>query len=622
MKLRYILGAGLLVSGILVAQGGEMTILSLRDFKETELKYAGLETPRRLTVHIQALGGGGSQGWTYKSNSLYAYGWIINAETREVVWEMTASNTEKSRNDRSFDGTITLDPGKYEVYFAAYGFAFHSTFSHMVVNVDHRRTPLFGSPQSKERHFFSWLTDWWSDDISDAWEDRSGTWGIDLLVDESVGRSVSMFSPPLVRSDVVYAATKLGDHEFRREGFTLSAPATVTVRAIGEGQKGAECLDCSWIVDTRTRQRVWETSWHGARPAGGAKKNVQTEADVRLEKGTYILYAITDDSHSMADWNEAPPFDPLNWGVSLSIRDEREREAFTLSPVLEKGQVIVRLTRMGDNESRSEGFTLKADAKVRIYAFGERSNSRRSMADYAYIVDAKTRSKVWTMDVDRTSHAGGASKNRYVDEVISLPKGSYVVTYETDDSHAYNEWNDDPPFDKENYGITISAAGDWNVASVVGKYVEEKDKNIIAQIVRVGDDDDRSSRFSLDRTTRVRVYAIGEGQGREMYDYGWIEDARTGTVVWEMTYGMTFHAGGGRKNRMLNTSIVLEKGDYLLRYKTDDSHSFGDWNVTAPDDKEYWGITLYRETTPDTPAPLAPRTPGIPVPPRTGVEVN
>jgi len=36
-----------------------------------------------------------------------------------------------------------------------------------------------------------------------------------------------------------------------------------------------------------------------------------------------------------------------------------------------------------------------------------------------------------------------------------LPKGSYTLFYETDDSHSYRNWNDDPPRDPEMYGITI-----------------------------------------------------------------------------------------------------------------------------------------------------------------------
>lgn len=606
MHLRTIFGISILLGGLITATAGEKTVVSLRDFKGRELQYAGFELAQPARLHISALGGGGSAGWSYKSDRMFAYGWIIDAESRRPVWEMTASNTTKARGDRSFDGTIALEPGRYEAYFTVYAFAFHTTFTHIITNVDHRRSPLFGSSRNSGRHFFSWLTDWWNDDVADEWNKRAGSWGMDISVDAAGARSITTFTPPANDPAVVLSATNLGDNAFVRQEFSLSAPATIDIRAIGEGVQGAECVDCSWIVDSRTRERVWNASWTDAEPAGGARKNLLSESEVRLEKGTYTLYAITDDSHSSADWNDAPPYDPLHWGVTLSIRDEQERRAFALARARSDDQIIVKLTQMRDNETRSEGFTLKQDAAVRIYAFGERANSRRTMADYATITDAKTREKVWTMDVDRTEHAGGASKNRYIDEVITLPKGSYVVTYVTDDSHAYDDWNTDPPFDKENYGITLSAAGDWKVAGTVSKYVEEKDRNIIAQIIRVREDENRSVRFTIDRSTRVRVYALGEGQGREMFDYGWIEDARTGVVAWEMTYGMTFHAGGGRKNRMVNTSILLDKGDYILRYRTDDSHSYGDWNMDPPDDREYWGITLYREVAPEPPVPPQP----------------
>lgn len=620
MNLRTIIGVTALLGGIVAATAGEKTIVSLRDFKDTELKYAGFEIRRPVSIHISALGGGGNQGWSYKSDRMFAYGWIIDASTRRPVWEMTVRNTQKSRSDRSFDGTIDLEPGKYEAYFSACTFSYHTTFSHFEINVDHRRSPLFGPGGNKGRHFFSWLTDWWSDDIADEWKARSGSWGMDLTTDESAAHAVTMFTPPYTGPDVVYSATKLGDDAYIHQEFSLSAPATVVVHALGEGQLGAECVDCGWIVDMKTRERVWTASWEEAEPAGGARKNLMAESEVTLEPGSYMLYAITDNSHSMADWNEAPPYDPLNWGVTLSIPEETERRNFSLAAPRSEEPVIVRLTKVRDNETRSEGFTLKQEAKLHIYAFGERDNSSRSMADFATIIDAKTRERVWTMDVDRTSHAGGAAKNRFVDEVITLPRGSYVVNYSTDDSHAYDDWNDDPPFDKEKYGITITASGGWSVSSIVSKYVEEKDRNIIAQLIRVRDDEDKSMRFTLDRTTRMRVYAIGEGQGREMFDHGWIEDARTGSVVWEMTFGMTFHAGGGRKNRMVNTSIVLEKGDYILRYRTDDSHAYGEWNMDPPDDREYWGITLYKDVAPE--APEAAEPPETPPPPHAGSKAH
>ena len=79
-----------------------------------------------------------------------------------------------------------------------------------------------------------------------------------------------------------------------------------------------------------------------------------------------------------------------------------------------------------------------------------------------------------------------------------------------------------------------------------------------------------------------------------MHDYGWIENAETGRVVWEMSYRRTDHAGGARKNRLSDEVISLKKGEYIVFYETDDSHSFGDWNASPPYDPQSWGITIYK----------------------------
>lgn len=67
----------------------------------------------------------------------------------------------------------------------------------------------------------------------------------------------------------------------------------------------------------------------------------------------------------------------------------------------------------------------------------------------------------------------------------------------------------------------------------------------------------------------MRVFSIGEGQGDEMFDYGWIEDDK-GSRVWEM------------------------QGNYKLRYKTDDSHAFDHWN-SLPPDINCLGIAVYKK---------------------------
>ena len=117
-------------------------------------------------------------------------------------------------------------------------------------------------------------------------------------------------------------------------------------------------------------------------------------------------------------------------------------------------------------------------------------------------------------------------------------------------------------------------------------------KAAIARISEVADEQDKAVEFTLARETGVRVFAQGEGTGGRMFDYGWIENAETGKAVWEMKAAETAHAGGAEKNRKFDATVSLPAGRYRLRYKSDDSHSFDDWN-SPPPEINFWGIALY-----------------------------
>ncbi len=604
----FILFLTLVIAGSVSA--AEKKIASLRDFRTEELKTVGLKLSKPVKVRISALGAGGDSGWMLGDDGIFAAAWIINAKTRAGVWEMNAGNTTKADGDyRKCDERITLQPGEYELLFSVPIFSYRTWKSNVVLNIDHRRDKLFGGDGEDDPWY---LKGWWTDDIPEIWEKVAKEWGVDLYVDDQDRSAIETFSPPAKPKNIVFAASGLGDGSFIRQGLTVANPVTVNLYALGEQQKEGEPVDFGWILDADTRTPVWEMNSRNTSHAGGADKNKLYAGSLRLKKGKYVLYYITDDSHSTEDWNAFPPFDPLNWGSTVSVNSPEEARSIELYDYEELANIIVDLSRVGNEEHRQEGFALKEPARIRIYAFGERSHSRRQLADYGYIMDSRTREKVWVMDVDRCRQAGGDSKNVVADDIVTLPGGAYLVTYTTDDSHAYGDWNAAPPYDEDHYGITVMLAGENPKKSVIGTYKDQRQEGMIEQIVGVGDNADESKRFSLDRPTRVRVYAIGEGQKRSMYDYGWIESVGKGVTVWEMTYGMSFHAGGARKNRVVNTTILLEKGEYLLRYQSDDSHSFGDWNEDPPDDQMYWGITLYKDNS-DTPLPPVP--PDSPVAP-------
>jgi hypothetical protein len=257
---------------------------------------------------------------------------------------------------------------------------------------------------------------------------------------------------------------------------------------------------------------------------------------------------------------------------------------------VETENIILSLTMLGDDESVVEGFTLKRPMEIRVLALGEAMSGE--LYDYGTILDATTRKPVWKMTLANTHHAGGSDKNRMVDEVIDLKAGDYLAHYVTDDSHSYGDWNAAAPDYEALWGITVMSTHGPVDRDVVAPYDDSGNDAVVARIVGVGDDAHHEEWFTLEETADVRVYAIGEGDNSEMYDYAWIEDDR-GNVVWQMVYADTDHAGGAQKNRMFDAILRVPAGEYRLVYQSDDSHSFGGWNMAAPEDPYSYGVTLF-----------------------------
>ncbi|MDI6766725.1 MAG: hypothetical protein QME52_07890 [Bacteroidota bacterium] len=576
--------------------GGERLVLQLKDFTKAEVKSGGFSLPSEAAIHIYAIGGGEKKS-SFSNRGMYAYGWIINADTREVVWMMDRDNTSRQKQFRECDEIINLNKGGYEVYFSAHGYVGSSIFSNFIINIDRRRD-IDSDKKIQRRGFLNWIEELFGEDYYVDWKQQAKKWEISVYVDDSI-QDVETFNTPKEFTHVLFKSIQLGENERIRQRFSTSKPMPIRIYALGEKDYSDEFADYGWIIDLKTHKRIWDMEKCRTKPAGGDAKNKKCDAVFPFPEGDFMLYYHTDNSHSFLDWNTAPPTDPFNYGITLIATDEKNIGSFSLTSAAkparadgEEQNVIVQLVKVGDDETRNTSFTLKEDASVRIYAIGEKGYSRK-MADYGWIINAKTREKIWNFDPDKSEHAGGAKKNRLIDEFISLPKGTYTVFYQTDDSHSYDDWNADPPFDLEHYGITIYGGNENFSMNIVERNVKPQETGVVAQIVRVGDSEDRTQAFHLDHTTRIRIYAIGEGLNREMYDYGWIENVKTNEVVWEMTFSMTFHAGGGRKNRSVSTTILLYKGDYTLHYVSDDSHSFKNWNTDPPDDPTMWGITLY-----------------------------
>jgi hypothetical protein len=257
---------------------------------------------------------------------------------------------------------------------------------------------------------------------------------------------------------------------------------------------------------------------------------------------------------------------------------------------------LIEFTCATDDQFFSQPFRVEKESFVQVYALGEAYHRGVVLADYAWIEEAPSGELFWMMDLENSDHAGGAKKNRVVDSEMRLPPGEYVACYMTDDSHAWDSWNASPPFDPSSWGLTLWPGKGFRSGDIQLLDASElqEDSRVLVKLTKVRDDQHLRQRFRLDRPTRVSVYALGEGDHGEMWDAGWIMDLDRKKTVWRMVWRETEGAGGHKKNRFYRGTMKLRPGRYEAHYETDDSHSFGSWNVIPPCQPHLWGLTITR----------------------------
>jgi predicted small secreted protein len=550
-------------------------MVEINNIKPDKIEMAGFKLSGDQTVSIELYG---LQPYRNRYRIPYTCGWILNADTRELVWETEDGDIDREgRREYSCKDKVDLKKGTYEVYYAAFPYSrdwqwdHHNGFSNFL------------------GHFFGAIFDG-RDEYYDYDFEKL------FIRVEGKGKGLSeedvLENQEVLKNKALISFSPLGRERVKQSIVTVNEPTEINIYAIGEARRDGD-FDFGWITNMQTRERVWELTYRKSKHAGGANKNRQSHETITLQPGTYKISYITDDTHHYRHWNLYPPYDPEFWGLTIWLENPKTASHITMKEVEdleETGHVIVDFTHIRDNEYRAEGFTLNRDLDIHVLAIGEGRDDE--MFDYGWIVDTKTREKVWKMNYRDTEPAGGASKNRMFDGIIHLKAGNYMAYYMTDDSHAYHSWNASAPFAEKKYGMTISVIDDNYKEGDITAYEEEEDKSIIAKIVRVGDYAREKKEFILKKDGPVHIYAIGEGRHGEMFDYAYIQDANTGKVVWEMTYRQTDRAGGAHKNRLYDDDFYLKAGTYYVVYETDDSHSFEEWNSSPPDDPFNYGVTI------------------------------
>lgn len=426
----------------------EQVLISMKDARATEVQFQGFTLPRDLKVHIYAKGGSVEQG------TFFAYGWILNAATREVVWQMDGRTAHADGAYQVADAYVDLPKGSYEAYYSHHAYAQSgSFFGSWSRNLDRRPRNADRDQEDSPENWFHRMFGGGPTGHG-AWERRVGNYGMEVYLPAADAGSIQTFKAPLSWKNEFITLVPDKDGGRWTASFHVRRPVAMHVYAQGEYAGDHEFADHGWILDAHTRRPIWEMTQEKAQYGGGAKKNRRQVETLQLPPGDFVATFVTDDSHSPVDWNAAPPCDPLRYGLILSLPKEGDRAQVEITPTPAPGPVLAERVRVGNDRDEHTAFTLDAPAKVRVYALGEGDDDE--LADLAWIVDAQG-TTVWTMSLKNTQHAGGAKKNRVADEVLSLPKGSYTLRVRTDGSHAFNHWNDTPPWDAEHYGATVYA---------------------------------------------------------------------------------------------------------------------------------------------------------------------
>ena len=536
---------------------------------------------------------------------LAAYGWILRRDDRTVVWKMDARTARRTRGTLAEAAdTVALKEGTYDVYFTSYGSDRHRGHDGSLWD---RLSGGSGTGRNDNR---KWTL------VTRTLRRETGR------VERVEEEEHTTLAPQGER--LLWTSAPMEGFEEADYLFEVQRPLRLRLYAVGEIDETQ--MDYGWIENTLTDERVWEMTRANTEPAGGWDVNRVFEGDVSLRPGIYRAFYRTDARQSYDDWVANPPFDPAGWGLSLFTGEPSAPAAVTAFDPWQSRRPIVQLTRVGNDALVTAQLDVRQPVRVLAYAVGEIGSSPY---DYAWIKNNATGERVWEMSRDASQPAGGDDNNRVAMAFRALQPGTYTLTYQTDGSHAFGEWEHGEPDHPERWGVTlfpVDAAFDTSavrVLTVARQVHAEKDEDAdvdaeaevsevppvpdvpggppppalgtgvdVLEATRLGSEVRKEIAFQLREQTKLHVYAMGEISLSDRYDYGWIQKAGSDEIVWEMTWQNTKPAGGDDRNRLFDGVVTLPPGRYVAHFRTDFSHNFGDFGDRSPTNAEAWGITI------------------------------
>jgi len=573
----FLVLAALLVAYRMIAgQPAPDGLVVFVDLHSHELKHAAFELGETAEVVIQATGSFDPEAIPV---GLAAQGWVVRRADREVVWHMDPLAVERGRGNVAHvrGDTFALDAGIYDAYYATYG-------------------------QAKTRNRQRWRSD------VDKWQ------FVLRLTDETASARLLPYQPldriEEATDNLAWKTSPMRNNQEQSYLFEVKRRTQLGIYAVGEIDE--EPQDYAWIEDADTGARIWAMTRDNTEPAGGLASNRQFRGTLTLRPGAYRAVAKTNRRHAFRSWDANPPYNPAAWGLTLYTTDA---DAIADFDPWHSRDPIVSFTRVPDSAERDQRFEVEQPIRVVIYAVGEMTG-RNSIYDYGELLKEETDRKrsVWKMSWGKTVEAGGDRKNRLEVAFLRLEPGVYTLHYQTDGSHAFEDWKDSAPDYPERWGATIfpmAAVLESGVVQLL--HGPEEDAWVapnaplnvavahmgeaIVSWPRLRGEVDESRVFELDRQAKLHIVALGEiTRYGNQYDYGWIERIDSGEIVWEMKLNNTLSAGGAEKNRRFDGVVILPPGQYVVHFKTDDSHHYQDFNEERPEDPEAWGITIHYVT--------------------------